>query len=142
MCVTCAISGATAKEPIEMSRVTLQTIADAVGVSRMTVSNAFSRPGKLSPELRNRILSVAEDLGYVGPDPAARALARGATGVVGVLFSTMLRNVFAEEVTTAFLGAVANDLVGSGLSLALLTTDEAGGWIPARDVPMEATLVS
>ena len=65
----------------------------------------------------------------------------GATGVVGVLFSTMLRNVFAEEVTTAFLGAVADGLVGSGLSLALLTTDDAGGWIPARDVPMDATLV-
>ena len=124
-----------------MSRVTLQTIADTVGVSRMTVSNAFSRPRKLSPDLRDRILAVAEDLGYVGPDPAARALARGATGVVGVLFSTMLRNVFAEEVTTAFLGAVADGLVGSGLSLALLTTDDAGGWIPARDVPMDATLV-
>ena len=124
-----------------MSRVTLQTIADAVGVSRMTVSNAFSRPDKLSQDLRDRILAVAKDLGYVGPDPAARALARGATGVVGVLFSTMLRNVFAEEVTTAFLGAVADGLVGSGLSLALLTTDDAGGWIPARDVPMDATLV-
>src|SRR6476469_5448418 len=142
MCVTCAISGATAKEPHRMSRVTLQTIADAVGVSRMTVSNAFSRPTKLSADLRNRILSVADALGYVGPDPAARALARGSTGVVGVLFSTMLRNVFAEEVTTAFLGALADGLVGSGLSLALLTTDEARGWIPARDLPMEATLVS
>jgi DNA-binding LacI/PurR family transcriptional regulator len=107
----------------------------------MTVSNAFSRPTKLSADLRNRILTVADDLGYVGPDPAARALARGSTGVVGVLFSTMLRNVFAEEVTTAFLGALADGLVGSGLSLALLTTDEASGWIPARDVPMDATLV-
>ncbi|OWY58573.1 hypothetical protein B7486_79235, partial [cyanobacterium TDX16] len=33
-----------------MARVTLQTIADAVGVSRMTVSNAFSRPDQLSDE--------------------------------------------------------------------------------------------
>ena len=31
-----------------MARVTLQTIADQVGVSRMTVSNAFSRPDPLS----------------------------------------------------------------------------------------------
>jgi hypothetical protein len=29
-----------------MTRVTLQTIADAVGVSRMTVSSAYSRPAK------------------------------------------------------------------------------------------------
>src|SRR6476620_9998452 len=70
MCVTCAINGrGIEREPIKMSRVTLQTIADAVGVSRMTVSNAFSRPGKLSQDLRDRIRAVAEDLGYVGPDP-------------------------------------------------------------------------
>src|SRR3954468_2031906 len=57
-----------------VGRVTLQTIADRVGVSRMTVSNAFPRPDQLSPTLRDRILAVADELGYVGPDPAARAL--------------------------------------------------------------------
>ena len=55
-----------------MARVTLQTIADRVGVSRMTVSNAFSRPDQLSADLRQRILSAADELGYAGPDPAAR----------------------------------------------------------------------
>ena len=54
-----------------MGRVTLQTIADQVGVSRMTVSNAFSRPDQLSSDLRERILEAADKLGYVGPDPAA-----------------------------------------------------------------------
>jgi DNA-binding LacI/PurR family transcriptional regulator len=52
-----------------MGRVTLQTIADHVGVSRMTVSNAFSRPDQLSARLRGRVLAVADELGYVGPDP-------------------------------------------------------------------------
>jgi DNA-binding LacI/PurR family transcriptional regulator len=42
--------------------VTLQTVADAVGVSRMTVSNAFSRPDQLSPAMRDRILATAEQL--------------------------------------------------------------------------------
>ena len=55
-----------------MGRVTLQTIADHVGVSRMTVSNAFSRPDQLSARLRDRVLAVADELGYVGPDPTAR----------------------------------------------------------------------
>ena len=32
---------------VSMGRVTLQTVADKVGVSRMTVSNAFSRPDQL-----------------------------------------------------------------------------------------------
>ena len=55
-----------------MGKVTLQTIADRVGVSRMTVSNAFSRPDQLSAELRDKIMAAADELGYVGPDPAAR----------------------------------------------------------------------
>ncbi|MCC6496121.1 MAG: LacI family DNA-binding transcriptional regulator, partial [Propionibacteriaceae bacterium] len=42
-----------------MARVTLQSIADRLGVSRMTVSNAFSRPDQLSEALRERILAEA-----------------------------------------------------------------------------------
>src|SRR5690606_16440795 len=68
-----------------MARVTLQTIADRLGVSRMTVSNAFSRPDQLSDALRERILQTARAMGYVGPDPTARALVRGRAGTVGVL---------------------------------------------------------
>ncbi|HEY7069277.1 MAG TPA: LacI family DNA-binding transcriptional regulator, partial [Acidimicrobiales bacterium] len=63
-----------------MARVTLQTIADRLGVSRMTVSNAFSRPDQLSTELRERVLATARELGYAGPNPVARTLSRGATG--------------------------------------------------------------
>ena len=73
-----------------MAKVTLQSIADRVGVSRMTVSNAFSRPDQLSSELRERILAAADKLGYVGPDPAARALARGRTGSIGLLLTDEL----------------------------------------------------
>ena len=58
-------------------RVTLQTIADAVGVSRATVSNAYNRPGRLSAELRARILAAAAEHGYAGPDPVARRLRTG-----------------------------------------------------------------
>ena len=86
---------------------TLQTIADRVGVSRMTVSNAFSRPDQLSAELRQRVLATAEELGYVGPDPAARALARGSTGAVGILLTDSLSEAFTDPVATTFLAAIA-----------------------------------
>ena len=103
-----------------MSRVTLQTIADQVGVSRMTVSNAFSRPDQLSADLRGRILVAADELGYAGPDPSARALARGTTGAIGVLLTDSLREAFSDEVATTFLGAIAEELAPTGLALTLL----------------------
>ena len=60
-----------------MARVTLATVAEALGVSTMTVSNAYNRPEKLSAELRERILAKADELGYPGPDAVARSLRRG-----------------------------------------------------------------
>jgi len=124
-----------------MARVTLQTIADRVGVSRMTVSNAFSRPDQLSTDLRIRILTAAEELGYAGPDPSARALARGTTGAVGLLLTDSLRDAFADEVATTFLGAIADELAPTGLALTLLTATEQADVLPARDVPMDGALV-
>jgi DNA-binding LacI/PurR family transcriptional regulator len=124
-----------------MARVTLQTIADRVGVSRMTVSNAFSRPDQLSADLRGRILTAAEDLGYAGPDPSARALARGTAGAVGFLMTDSLKDAFADEVATTFLGAIADELTPTGLALTLLSATEQPDIIPARDVPMDGALV-
>ena len=75
-----------------MARVTLQSIADRVGVSRMTVSNAYSRPDQLSADLRDRILAEAAALGYHGPDPAARSLATGTSGAPASVVATRRRN--------------------------------------------------
>ena len=124
-----------------MGRVTLQTVADKVGVSRMTVSNAFSRPDQLSAALRERILATADELGYCGPDPAGRALARGATGAVGVLMSHSLSYAFRDEVTTGFLGAVADELAPAGLALTLVPTVGCAELVPARDVALDGALV-
>lgn len=125
-----------------VGRVTLQTVADRVGVSRMTVSNAFSRPDQLSAELRARILAAADDLGYVGPDPAARALARGTTGTVGVLLTESVRSAFADPIAAEFFGAVAESLAPTGMAVALLpSVDRDAGHVPARDVPMDGALI-
>jgi len=121
--------------------VTLQTIADRVGVSRMTVSNAFSKPDQLSADLRERILTAAEELGYAGPDPAARALARGTTSAVGVLLTDSLRAAFTDEVATMFLGAIADELAPTGFALTLLSSSARADVVPARDVPMDGALV-
>jgi DNA-binding LacI/PurR family transcriptional regulator len=125
-----------------VATVTLQTIADKLGVSRMTVSNAFSRPDQLSSQLRERILATADELGYAGPDPAARALSRGSSGAVGVLLTDRLHEAFTDEIATAFLAAIVDELAPTGLALTLLTAAaSAGPTIPARDVAIDGALV-
>ncbi|MFT4216958.1 MAG: LacI family DNA-binding transcriptional regulator [Micropruina sp.] len=118
-----------------MPRVTLQSIADRVGVSRMTVSNAFSRPDQLSADLRERILATAAELGYHGPDPAARSLATGTTGVIGVLWTQPLRLALSDAVTARFLGAVADELSADALALTMLPPT-----VPAHDVAMDGAI--
>lgn len=122
-----------------MARVTLQTIADELGVSRMTVSNAFSRPDQLSSELRGRILATADRLGYAGPDPAARALVRGRTGVIGMLLTESPMDAFRDDVAVGFVRATAGALADAGYSLVLL---HSGGEVsPTRDLAMDAAIV-
>jgi DNA-binding LacI/PurR family transcriptional regulator len=91
----------------DKQHVTLATIAKTVGVSRMTVSNAYNRPDQLSPALREKILETARELGYGGPDPVARTLKRGATGSVGVVLDYALTTAFTDPATIQFLHGVA-----------------------------------
>jgi DNA-binding LacI/PurR family transcriptional regulator len=124
-----------------MAKVTLQSIADKVGVSRMTVSNAFSRPDPLSADLRARVLAAADELGYVGPDPAARALARGRVGSVGLLLNGTLSEAFEDQVSAEFVASVADELAQRGLALTVLTPPTDDDFVPARDVAIDGALV-
>lgn len=102
-----------------MPRVTLQTIADQLGVSRSTVSNAFGRPDQLSAELRTRILTRAQELGFSGPDPMARGLRRGRVGAVGVLVDQGLSYAFSDPAMVTYLDGLASELHGGGFGLLL-----------------------
>jgi DNA-binding LacI/PurR family transcriptional regulator len=55
------------------ARITLRDIAERAGVHLSTVSLALNHSPKLRPEMRARILKVAEELGYT-PDPMLSAL--------------------------------------------------------------------
>ena len=76
------------------NRVTLARIAGELGVSAMTVSNAYNHPDRLSEALRERIFETAGRLGFHGPDPVGRSLRRQRTDVVGVLYSNPLSYAF------------------------------------------------
>ena len=113
--------------PRTKDRVTLATVAEAVGVSRMTVSNAFNRPDQLSPELRDRVLAAARELGYFGPDPVASTLSRGSTGSVGLVLDYPLTLAFTDPGTVQFLHGVAAGCEEQGLGLSLVPRIEGGG---------------
>jgi DNA-binding LacI/PurR family transcriptional regulator len=119
-------------------RVTLQTLADALGVSRTTVSNAFNRPDQLNPALRRRVLALAAELGYAGPDPAGRALRSGRAGAIGVLLTEQLSYAFADPAAVETLRGLAEEAEQVGISLSLLPAPIGRG---AADAAVSRALV-
>ncbi|MFI6249722.1 LacI family DNA-binding transcriptional regulator [Streptomyces sp. NPDC051016] len=61
-------------------------VADRAGVSRALVSIVFRNQPGASQETRERVLRVADEIGY-RPDSAARLLARGRSRTLGVMFT-------------------------------------------------------
>jgi DNA-binding LacI/PurR family transcriptional regulator len=110
--------------------VTLQTIADALGVSRTTVSNAYNKPDQLNPELRRKVLETAAELGYAGPDPAARRLRSGRPDAIGLLFCHSLSQAFTDPAAMLFLQGLIGQTEPAGLPLLLLAGPQPTG----RDV--------
>ena len=74
-------------------KITLSDVAHQAGVSAITVSRALREPEKVSPPLREAILKVVEEMGYV-PDLAARALASKNSGLVGVMSPGLTSHAF------------------------------------------------
>ena len=66
---------------------TIRDVAAATGLSPAAVSYAM-RGVQTSPETQERVRRAAEELGYTG-NAVARALARGSTGLVGILSGSL-----------------------------------------------------
>jgi DNA-binding LacI/PurR family transcriptional regulator len=68
----------------------MEDVAELAGVSAMTVSRVLNAPDKVRPETRARVLAAVRALDY-RPNSAARVLATGRSGVLGVVsFDTTL----------------------------------------------------
>jgi LacI family transcriptional regulator len=63
---------------------TIGSVAQVAGVSRATVSRAFTRPQMLRPETVEKVREAARQLGYV-PNPAAKALSTGRFGNIAMV---------------------------------------------------------
>ena len=82
-----------------MKHPTISTIAQKLGVSKMTVSRVINnRPGVSQP-LRASVMQAIEDLGYL-PSASARSLALGRSNLIGIL----VPDVVSEWITPLLLG--------------------------------------
>jgi LacI family transcriptional regulator, gluconate utilization system Gnt-I transcriptional repressor len=74
----------------------VRTIAQAAGLSPITVSRAFRNPGKLAPATLARIMKVAEGVGFV-PDQIASSM-RSSSSLVGTIVPPLINSGIAEQV--------------------------------------------
>lgn len=103
---------------------TLQSIADRLGVSRSTVSNAYNRPDHVSEDLRAKIFQVAEETGYAGPDPIARRLRTGRQQAIGLVFTNSLSHSIRDPAALRFLEGLTLACENAGVSLLLIPAVE------------------
>lgn len=98
-------------------RVKMIDVAAAAGVSPMTVSRAFRSDASVGKETRERILKIAEDLGYVF-DSRASNFRSLRSGFVALTVPTLNNPNFAETVN-----ALSAELAGNALQ-ALIGYDQ------------------
>lgn len=91
----------------------LRQVAKLAGVSTATVSRAINTPAIVSPDLRERIASAIDVLGWV-PDGAAKALATRRSHAIGAVFPTLSVGDFARATN-----AVESELESLGYTLLL-----------------------
>ncbi len=102
-------------------RLTLKTVAQILGVSNATVSNAFNRPDQLSQKRREEILAACAELGYAGPNQAARSLRRGRSGIVALVLPDSLEYMVADPVASKFIQGITSVLESAKINLLLFS---------------------
>ena len=97
-------------------RVTLQDVADAAGVTKITVSRYLREPARVAGETASRIARAIEASGYV-PNKQAGMLASGRSRIVAAIVPSLANSVFAETVQ-----GLSDGLQASGLELLLASS--------------------
>lgn len=88
--------------------VTTKEIAKICGVSRGTVDRALNGKSRINSETKEKILSVAKELGY-RKDMLARGLVKGTTMYIGVVVFDIRNHYFSQMVNAIELEAKTKD---------------------------------
>jgi DNA-binding LacI/PurR family transcriptional regulator len=77
------------------TRVTARDLAEQLGVATSSVSRAFDNDSRISAALRERILALADELGY-RPNAIARSLNQQRSGIVALVMGDMSNPFYPE----------------------------------------------
>jgi DNA-binding LacI/PurR family transcriptional regulator len=124
-------------------KVTLQDLADSLGVARSTVSRALREDPQISQAMRSKVQRLAAEVGY-RPNAAALALMRRSAGVVGLLLPRTSRFVFANPYFSELLEGIASVAEAAGLPLLVTASarPDYAGWLREGRVDGVITLGS
>jgi len=103
-----------------IARPRIADVAREAGVSKTAVSFAFNSPDRLAPDTAERILGVADQLGY-RPHPVARMLSQGETLTIGIVTPQALSVIFSNPFFGAFSEGVALAAEESGYALVFIS---------------------
>ncbi len=104
-------------------RATISDIARLAGVSKGAVSYALNgRPG-VSADTRDRILAIAEELGWY-PNRAARALSAARADACGLLLARPANTLALEPFFMEFIAGVESELSAHSVALLIQLVDD------------------
>lgn len=84
--------------------ITQKTIAEALGVTTVTVSKALRDNPDISPQMKARVKEIADKLGYQ-PNILAQSLSRKHTRMIGVIVPEITTSFFADIIEGFYLRA-------------------------------------
>jgi DNA-binding LacI/PurR family transcriptional regulator len=99
-------------------RVTIRDIAERAGVSKGAVSYALNGQPGVSEATRERIVSIAEELGWY-PNRAARALSAARADACGLVLARPARTLALEPFFMEFIAGVESELARRSIALTI-----------------------
>jgi DNA-binding LacI/PurR family transcriptional regulator len=109
------------------TKIGIKDVAAAAGVSVTTVSHALNNKGRLPDATRQRVRSIADELGY-RPNATARNLVVGRTGLLGLVVSQRGGPPFAVtdfDYFAQLMIAASTCAISDGYALVLAPSDGA-----------------
>jgi DNA-binding LacI/PurR family transcriptional regulator len=107
----------------KQQRITISQVAQRAGVSKGAVSMALNGKPGLSQETRERVMRVAEDLGW-RPSSVARALSVARANACGLVLARPVRTLAVEPFFMEFIAGVEAQLATRSIALTLQVTED------------------